>query len=279
MIGAIVGDIVGSQFDFDEAKRTKQFVLFNKMCVPTDDSFMTLAIAKALFLCKGDYTDLSKKAVFAMRSVAEDHPNTMWGMHFHRWLFEDSRPYNSCGNGAAMRVSPVAWVADSEQQVKQLAHDVTVVSHNHPEGLKGAEAIALATYLARTGATKQQIHDRMAEYYPVIDEPTHSMQALADYYNYDNRGEWIVCQGSCPQALVCFLASDGFEDAIRNAVSIGGDSDTIGAMTGAVAGAYYGVPDDIEQTALGYLTDDLKGLYYAFQTISKPRVSSTKPND
>lgn len=274
MLGAIIGDIVGSRFEFVENdERDKNFTLFTPACRATDDSFMTLAVAKALFLAKGDREKLKSIVVDCMKSVAHAHPNTGWGGRFHQWLFVDrvSRPYNSYGNGSAMRISPVGWVAESEEDVKELSRIVTAVSHNHPEGLKGAEAIAMGVYLARTGKSKEEIRSRLQEYYPVLGDETFTIRNLYGNYGYDENGDWVTCQGSVPQAIVAFLDSVSFEDAIRNAVWIGGDSDTIGAMAGAIAEAYYGVPFELEDVALSYLSEDLKGLYFAFDCIKKYR--------
>ena len=138
--------------------------------------------------------------------------------------------------------------------------------------MKGGEAIALAVYLARTGADKQTIRKRTAEYYPILSDKNFSVKNLQASYGYDELGDWVTCQGSVPHAILCFLESTDFEDAVRNAISIGGDSDTIGAMTGSIAEAYFGVPAEIEEKALSYLTDDLKGIYYAFELIRKPRI-------
>ena len=275
MIGAIIGDIVGSRFEFVEDEyRDKNFVLFGHNCRATDDSFMTLAVAKALLLAGGNRERLKDNVIYCMKSVARDHPHTGWGEKFYRWLFTEgvSKPCNSYGNGAGMRISPVGWVADSEEEVKVLSKIVTEVSHNHPEGLKGAEAVAMAVYLARIGKSKEEMRARLQEYYPQLSDKTFTIEHLHGHYGYDERGDWVTCQGSIPQALAAFLDSENFEDAVRNAVCIGGDSDTIGAMAGSIAEAYYGVPSALEDRALTYLTDDLKGIYYAFGTIRKPRV-------
>lgn len=274
MIGAIIGDIAGSRFEFIENDhRDKNFEFWGNGCTPTDDSFMTLAVAKALYLAKGDKEKLKNNIVFCMKSVAQDHPRTGWGEKFFKWLFLESnpKPYNSYGNGAGMRISPVGWVADSEEEVKELSKIVTEVSHNHPEGLKGAEAVAMAVYLARVGKSKEYIRERMQEYYPQLKDEKFIIKNIYGHYGYDDLGNWVTCQGSVPQALAAFLDSNGFEDAVRNAVWIGGDSDTIGAMAGSIAEAYYGVPPEMEEKALSYLTDDLKGLYYAFEAIRRPR--------
>ncbi len=274
MIGAIIGDIVGSRFEFVENdNRGKNFEFFTGACRATDDTFMTVAVAQALFLCRGDYSTLAGKTVNCMRAVARAHPNTGWGEKFYHWLFDGNSalPINSYGNGAGMRISPVGWVADSEAQLKLLANTVTGVTHNHPEGLKGGEAVALCVYLARIGAEKATIRERAAAYYPILNDPSFTVVNLQTSYGYDDLGNWVTCQGSVPHAILAFLESDGFEDAVRNAVSIGGDSDTIGAMAGGIAEAYYGVPAHLEEQALSYLSDDLKGIYYAFGPIRKPR--------
>ena len=275
MIGAIIGDVVGSRFEFiEDERRRKDFTLFTDSCRATDDSFMTLAVAKALLLSKGDSQRLKDIVVFCMRSVAHDHPNTGWGGRFYKWLFEETnpKPYYSYGNGAGMRISPVGWVADSEEEVKELSQIITEVSHNHPEGLKGAEAVAMAVYLARIGKDKAEIRERMQEYYPQLKDKNFTIENIYGHYGYDEQGSWVTCMGSIPQAIVAFFDSASFEDAIRNAVCIGGDSDTIGAMAGSIAEAYYGVPPEFEETALSYLSDDLKGLYFAFGTIRKKRI-------
>lgn len=273
MIGAIIGDIVGSRFEFIEDQyRDKNFVFFGVGCRATDDSFMTLAVAKALFLANGDRQKLKNIIAFCLRSVGRDHLNTGWGEKFYKWILrDDDKPIGSYGNGAGMRVSPVGWVAESENEVKELSKIVTEVTHNHPEGLKGAEAVAMAVYLARTGKSKQEIRAKMQQYYPQLGDENFKISNIYGHYGYDEMGNWVTCQGSIPQALAAFLDSENFEDAIRNAVCIGGDSDTIGAMAGSIAEAYYGVPFELEEKALTYLTDDLKGLYYAFEQIRKNR--------
>lgn len=275
MLGAILGDIVGSRFEFiDDFKRPKDFVLFTPSCHPTDDSLMTLAVAQALLLAKGDLTVLKSQVIRSMVQIGRKHPNVGWGGRFHQWLFEEggSHPMNSFGNGAGMRISPVGWVADSEEEVRKLSETVTAVSHNHPEGLKGAEAVAMAVYLARIGGSKEEIRARMQTYYPRLADSSFTIKSIHGQYGYDDEGQWVTCQGSIPQALIAFLDSEGFEDAIRNAICIGGDSDTIGAMTGSIAEAYYGIPYELEDKALSYLPDDLLSIYYAFQTVKRKRV-------
>jgi len=270
MLGAIIGDVVGSRFEFKDFK-SRDFVFFTEANKPTDDSLMTLAVAKGLLNSRGDWTQLSELTQKYMHEIARKHPNVGWGYRFYRWVFElDSSSPNSLGNGAGMRVSPVGWVARDEEEVRLLSRLVTEFTHGHPEGLLGAEAVAMAVFLAREGYTKEYIHKRMVEdYYPSIDSFT--LDSIRPIYSIDDRGEWVTCRGSIPQALRAFLESEDFEGAIRNAISIGGDADTIAAMAGSVAEAYYGVPAQMEDEVLKYLSPDLESIYYAFNTIKLPR--------
>lgn len=273
MIGAIIGDIVGSRFEFKDEKRTKGFRLFEDDCHPTDDTYMTIAVALALVEANGNYDNLDELAKKWMHKVGCDHRTATWGKSFYDWLFVEGKdvPYNSYGNGSGMRVSAVGWVADSEEQVKELSYKVTAISHNHPLGLKGAEAVAMAVYMARVGKPMKEIRNKMTEYYPILLDKKFNMRELFANYGYDH-GTWITCEGSIPQALLCFLESTSFEDAIRNAIAIGGDSDTIGAMTGSIAEAYYGVPDKIKDEAFDFLTSDILKACKDFKKIRKPRV-------
>ena len=266
MIGAIVGDIVGSRFEFDNHK-SKDFDLFvscGKLngsvddnlktmlnsSTYSDDSVMTLAIAKAILLWKEmeslTYQDLSQLAVASMREFGKMYPLAGYGGKFELWLHDETMgPYNSWGNGAAMRVSACGWAGRTFDEVKAMSRAVTEVTHNHLEGIKGAEATAVATFLARTGKSKEEIRSVIVrDYYPL----DFTLDEIRPDYEFD-----VSCQGSVPQAIEAFMESTSFEDAIRNAVSIGGDSDTIGAICGAVAGAYYGVSADIRAKVESFL--------------------------
>lgn len=271
MLGAIIGDIVGSRFEWQEFKK-KEFVFLTPSCCYTDDSLMTLAIGEAFVLKKGSWYDdqFQNFVISRMVKMGVEHQAASWGERFYKWFMENPKPYSSAGNGAAMRVSSVGWIADCEEEVKYFSKLVTEVSHNHPEGIKGAEAVAIAIYLARTGKSKEEIRKRMIEYYPRIEQMT--LDKIRPGYGIDPLGNFITCQGSVPEAIVAFLESESFEDAIRCAISLGGDSDTQGAITGSIAEAYYGVDDELEEKALEYLTDKLKTIYYAFSTIKKKRV-------
>jgi len=267
MIGAIIGDIVGSRFEFNNHK-SKDFELFTDACFVTDDSIMTLAVAKALHetdkvVSEGqqstrrdaEYLDrLSENTIVAMQEIGRNYPDCGYGGSFGRWIFsKNPKPYGSYGNGAAMRISPVGVIAESVDEVKLLSRAVTAISHNHVEGLKGAEATAMAIYLARTGHSKDEIREYILDNYYEIDFTLDEIRAS---YRFD-----VTCQGTVPQAIQAFLEADSFEDAIRNAISIGGDSDTLAAITGSIAEAYYGVPDALVERALGYLDDWLLGIY------------------
>lgn len=275
MLGAIIGDIVGSRFEWQEFKK-KEFVFMTPSCCYTDDSLMTLAIGEA-FLLRWDKRydeDFQSFVISRMVKMGREHQAAMWGERFYKWFMENPKPYGGCGNGAAMRVSSVGWVAESEDEVKYFSRLVTEVSHDHPEGIKGAEAVAMAIYLARTGSPMEKIKKRMTEYYPQIENLT--LDKIRPDYGIDPLGKFITCQGSVPEALVAFFESVSFEDAVRNAISLGGDSDTQGAICGSVAEAYYGVDDELEEKAMEYLTEKLRTIYYAFRTVRKKRQSRVK---
>ena len=257
MIGAIIGDIAGSRFEWHNHK-SKEFELFTNRCGPTDDSIMTLAVAKAIINCAGDYSRLESEAISCMQEYGRRYPDAGYGGRFYRWIFSSNpKPYNSYGNGAAMRVSPCGFAAKSLEEAMLLARTVTQVTHNHPESMKAAEAVISAIYLARIGKTLDEIQDYITERYYRID---FTLDEIRPSYHFD-----VSCQGSVPQAFAALFESSGFEDAIRNAISIGGDSDTIAAITGGMAEAYYGVPEDIRKQAMGFLDDDLSGILLEFE--------------
>ena len=250
MIGAIIGDIVGSRFEFNN-HLGKDFKFLTPRCHFTDDTVMTCAVAQALMESRQDYSDLSEKTVAAMQRIGRQFPDCGYGARFIRWMFSsDPQPYNSCGNGSAMRVSPVGFAARSVDEAKALSAAVTRISHDHPEGMKGAEATVVAIVMARQGKTKEEIRAAMEEYY--------TLDKTVEFYrkHWDGHGREI-CQISVPQALVCFFEGESYEDVIRNCISIGGDSDTIAAIAGGIAEAYYGVPDEIKEQMWAYLPPEL----------------------
>lgn len=257
MLGAIIGDIAGSRFEWNNQK-TKDFELFTGRCRPTDDSIMTIAIAEAILDSEGDLAKLEQNTVKYMQQFGRRYPDAGYGERFYDWIFaKDPQPYNSFGNGAAMRVSPCGFAAGTLQEAKALARAVTKVTHNHPKGMKAAEAVAVAIFLARNGKKLAEIREHIEQYYYKID---FTLDEIRPSYRFD-----VTCQGSVPQAFEAFFESTGFEDAIRNAISIGGDSDTIAAITGGMAEAYYGIPSTIRDKALLFLNDDLLKIVHSFE--------------
>lgn len=262
MLGAIIGDLVGSRFEWNNIK-TKDFCFLTYKCFITDDSVMTLALAKAILESAPDYSNLSQKSVEYMQSIGRDYPNCGYGTAFSEWVFsDDPHPYNSFGNGAAMRVSAAGFAANSLEEAKLLSRKITGVTHNHPEGLKGAEVTAVAIYMARTGSSILEIRDYIERnYYPL----NFTLNGIRPTYRFNE-----TCQDTVPQALMAFFESTGFEDAIRNAISIGGDSDTLAAICGGVAEAYYGIPADIRKHALTFLDERLLQILIEFENKYPP---------
>jgi type I restriction enzyme M protein len=258
MLGAIIGDIIGSVYEWNNIK-TKEFELFKSQCFFTDDSVMTCANAVAAMKYKAlqERTPLSELLVPEMKRLGRKYPDAGYGGRFFQWLFSDeTKAYGSFGNGAAMRVSPVAWIAASLEETETLAKQSAEVTHNHPEGIRGAQAVASAIYLARSGQTKQEIKAFIeGKYYRL----NFKLDDIRDNYRFD-----VTCQGSVPQAIEAFLEAAGFEDAIRNAISIGGDSDTLGAITGSIAEGFYGIPPVIKEKAMTFLDDELAGIVERF---------------
>lgn len=264
MIGAIIGDIAGSRFEWNN-HRSKDFDLLSSNCFFTDDSVMSLAVCDALMNCRPDYSNLSKQAIHSLQEVGRSYPHCGYGGFFFRWMYSDNpMPYNSYGNGAAMRVSGCGYVGRSIDEVKQLSRAVTEITHNHPEGLKGAEATAVAVYLARTGQSMKEIYNFITKNYYPLD---FTLNGIRETYKYNE-----TCQDTVPQALEAFFESSNFEDAIRNAISIGGDSDTLAAITGAVAEAYYGVPVNITKIALTFLDERLLKILQDFEKLYSAKI-------
>ena len=250
MLGAICGDIIGSVHERAATKRT-DFRLFDRAMRFTDDTVLTVATAHAI-LHGIPFAD-------AYHEYGRRFPNCGFGSAFKRWLRSDDRqPYFSYGNGSAMRVSPVGWVAATEEEVLDLARRTAVVTHDHPEGIRGAEAVALAVFLGRTGRSKDQIRDRVTAV--TSYDLTRSIARIRPRYRFDSSS-----QGSVPEAIIAFLESAGYEDAIRTAISLGGDADTQAAIAGAIAEAYFGtVPAEIAERCRTLLPDDFSATLDAF---------------
>ena len=256
MLGSIIGDIVGSRFEWNNIK-TKDFEFLTDECFFTDDSVMTISVADALMKAGNDLDALSEQAIKSMQTNGRPYPDCGYGGNFYYWIYTDNpQPYNSFGNGSAMRVSACGFVAKSLEEAKALSEAVTKVSHNHPEGIKGAEATAVAVYLARTGKSIEEIEKHINDnYYPM----NFTLDGIRDSYEFNE-----ICQDTVPQALKAFFESSSFEDAIRNAISIGGDSDTLAAITGGIAEAYYGIPYSIREKAMSYLDEPLREIVERF---------------
>ena len=243
MIGAIAGDIIGSIYEHSPIK-TKDFALFHSGCTFTDDTVLTVAIADAI-LSGGSYLE-------SVRRFGRRYPGAGYGGSFIRWLHSHApAPYNSWGNGSAMRVSPVGFAFTTVEEVLREAARSAAISHNHPEGIKGAQATALAVFLARTGRDKERIREEIGKQFKYdLDRTTDQIRRG---YSFD-----ISCQGTVPEAIIAFLDSNSYEDAIRNAVSLGGDSDTLACITGGIAEAFYGaVPAGIRARVRECLPTDL----------------------
>ena len=250
MIGAIAGDIIGSVYEHNQIK-TKPFPLFHDRCSFTDDTVLTVAVADAI-LSGAPYVE-------TIRSIGRRYPGAGYGGHFLRWLYaENPQPYNSWGNGSAMRVSPVGFAFSTEDEVLAQARLSAEITHNHPEGIKGAQATALAILLARMGYDKEEIRARIMDRFGY--ELDRCVDDIRPTYAFD-----VSCQGTVPEAIVAFLDSESYEDAVRNAVSLGGDSDTLACITGGIAEAFYGsVPEPIRARVQDLLTPDLWEITEAF---------------
>lgn len=242
MLGAIAGDVIGSAWEGSGEKRY-DFPLFSEYSHYTDDTVMTMAVAHALLEGRG-YAE-------AMREFGRRHPFAGYGGHFERWLIDRTMgPYNSYGNGGAMRASPIGYAARSAEEALAEAARCAAPTHNHPEGIKGAQAVALAIYLARGGKSKNEIKNEISSRFGY--DLSRTLDEIRPRYCFD-----ISCQGSVPESIIAFLESDGVEDAIRKAVSLGGDSDTMGCIAGGIAEAYWGgVPDAIAREVRARLPEE-----------------------
>ena len=261
MLGAIVGDSVGSVYEFDNFK-SKDFIPFapyhGNYCFATDDSIMTLAIAKAVLETDKGNGTLPQNAVRYMQGIGKQYPYCGFGGNFYCWIFsDDPKPYGSYGNGSAMRVSPVAYAAKSIEEAIHMADEVTCVTHSHPQGMLGAEATAACVWLALHGHSREDIGQYVNAHFYKID---FTIDEIRPTYRFNE-----TCQDTVPQAIRAFLESTDFEDALRTAVSVGGDSDTLAAITCSIAGAYYGVPQKIAEKASIFLDPDLLDILDDFE--------------
>ena len=261
MLGAIVGDIIGSVYEFHNTK-SMNFELFTPWSNFTDDTVMTLAVAKWLI---EDEAHTIHYLIYCMQELGNRYPNVGYGGNFIAWLREDEpQPYNSWGNGAGMRVSPVGLYARTLDEALALAALTASVSHNHPEGVKGAQAIAACVFLCKEGKSKAEIKEYIEKTFDY--NLNRSIAEIRPRYEFD-----VSCQGSVPEAIIAFLDGNSFEEVIRLAISLGGDSDTIGAMAGAIAACCYPIPDQISERCNNILTEDLREIKDQFMELLKER--------
>jgi len=264
MIGAILGDMIGAPYEFDRGNKTKDFPLFSRKSQFTDDSVMTVAVAEALISSYGKSDDEIRTAlVDSMQKWGKRYPHAGYGGMFRRWLItKEPKPYGSFGNGSAMRVSSAGWLYDDVDTTRKIAAITADVTHNHPEGIKGAEATASAIFLARNGSSK----DEIKEY--IIREFGYDLSRTCDeirptYHHVES------CQETVPEAITAFLEGTNFEDVIRIAVSLGGDCDTLTCIAGGIAEAFYGVPNEMKDTCLSKLPDDIIAVIKRFDDLRK----------
>ncbi len=259
MLGAIFGDIAGSAYEFDNTN-DYHFEMLTKWSRPTDDSYMTLAVAQALMETYGKDDAVTEKAlVVRMQDLGRRYPYAGYGGMFARWLtVDDPQPYNSFGNGSGMRVSPAGWLYPTLDQTLHAAKLTAQVTHNHPEGIKGAQAVAAAIFLARTGKSKEEIRAYIEETFDYdLDRTLDSIRPTYQFYE--------ICQKSVPEAIIAFLEGETYEDVIRLAVSLGGDSDTIACMAGGIAEAFYGMPEEFKEEALSRLDRPMRDIVHEFR--------------
>lgn len=262
LYGALLGDMIGAPYEFIGNPKRKDIDLFDstKWIRPTDDSCMTLAIAKALkeLPLDADEETIKSSVIKSMQDIGKRYPDMGYGRGFSMWLKQtDPKPYNSFGNGAAMRISPVGWLYDSLDRTLEVAKWVTEVSHDHIEGIKGAQATAAAIFLARNHFNKEYIKNYIENNFNYNLNRT--CDDIRPEYEFD-----VTCQGTVPEAIIAFLESTSFEDAIRNAISLGGDCDTLTCITGSIAEACYKVPEYMVQECEKRLPDDLKDILHNF---------------
>ena len=264
MYGAILGDIIGSPYEFDRGSKSKDFEMFEGDAGFTDDSVMTIAVAEALIATLGeDDEDISQALVYSMRRWSRKYPNAGYGGRFRKWLTAaDPKPYGSYGNGSAMRVSPAGWLYGTLEETLHAARLTAEVTHDHPEGIKGAEATAAAIFLARKGSSKEEIRNY------IVSEFGYDLSRTIDeirpsYHHVES------CQETVPEAVTAFLEGESFEDVIRTAVSLGGDCDTLTCIAGSIAEAFYGVPEELLDECILRVPAEMYEVIQSFDELRK----------
>ena len=262
MKGAILGDMIGAPYEFDMGDKSKDFPLFSKGTEFTDDTVMTIAVAESLLDTLGSSDEIIIEAlVQSMQKWGRKYPNAGYGCMFSQWLITpDPQPYGSYGNGSAMRVSSAGWLFDDIETTRHIAALTAMVTHNHSEGIKGAQATASAIFLARTGSSKAEIKSYIEKEFGY--DLSRTCDEIRPTYHHVE-----TCQETVPEAITAFLEGKDFEDVIRTAVSLGGDCDTLTCIAGGMAEAYYGVPDELSEECKNRLTADLLGVLERFESV------------
>ena len=262
MYGAILGDIIGSPYEFDRGGKTKDFPLFSPGSVYTDDSVMTIAVAEALMDAGiGDPEETKAALVKSMRHWGQTDPDAGYGGMFYRWLHsKDPQPYNSYGNGSAMRASSAGWLFESFEDTWKAARLTAEATHNHPEGIKGAMCVAVVIWMARNGKSKQEIRETVGEVFGY--DLSRTCDEIRPGYRHVES-----CQETVPQAVTAFLEGESFEDVIRTAVSLGGDCDTLTCIAGSMAEAFYGVPEELKEECRKRITPAMREVLARFDSV------------
>ena len=276
MYGAILGDIIGSRFELDRGKRTKKFKLFTEQNYFTDDTVMTIAVGEALLNLDpaANLKETIEAITASMKKWGNKYPYAGYGERFKRWLMEDDpKPYNSYGNGSAMRVSAAGWLYSSLEMTRAMARITAEVTHTHYEGIKGADCTATVIYLSRTGSSKKEIQEFVNNEFKY--DVSETLEEMREDYEHDES-----CQDTLPKALRSFYDGNSYEDVIRNAISLGGDTDTIAAIAGSMAEAYYGIPEHLIAEGKLYLSKDIQDVLDGFNKVLEAPTYSKyrKPN-
>ena len=260
MYGAILGDMIGAPYEFDQGGKTKDFPLFIAASQFTDDTVMTIAVAEALLdTCEADDDTILAALAACMQRWGRKYPNAGYGLRFMHWLqVQDPQPYNSYGNGSAMRVASAGWLFDSLEKTRHIAALTAAVTHNHPEGIKGAEAVASAIYLARTGTSRENIKKYIEEQFHY--DLSRTCDDIRPAYHHVES-----CQETVPEAITAFLEGEDFEDVIRTAVSLGGDCDTLTCIAGSMGEAFFGVSEQLKTECRKRLTQDILAVLDRFE--------------
>lgn len=265
MFGAILGDIIGSTYEFGASDKSKEFPLFNRLSEFTDDTVMTIAVAEVMLDVteETDENEIKEKLVDSFKKWGRKYPYAGYGTKFSMWLqLEDRKPYNSFGNGSAMRVSSTGWLFDDIDTVRKMARLSAEVTHNHPEGIKGAESTASAIFMARKGKSKDEIKKYVEDEFG-YDLNRTCDEIRPDYFHVES------CMASVPESIICFLEGKDYEDTVRNAVSLGGDADTMAAIAGSIAEGFFGISEELKKECYKRITKEMADVLRQFENRMK----------